>query len=355
VQRGAPLREEREMIGGRESDRRVRLAHGGGGRLMRELVRDVFGRAFGDGGEPRVLEDAALLETGGAGRLAFTTDTFVVTPLFFPGGNVGDLAVNGTVNDLAMRGARPLALSVAVVIEEGFAWDDLEAIAGSMARAARSAGVAVVTGDTKVVPRGAADGIFVNTAGVGIVPEGRDVSAGNLGPGDRVLVSGPVGDHGVAVMSRRAGLSFEADVESDTAALNGLVESMFAASAGIRAMRDPTRGGLAAALSEMAEDSRVAVLLDERVLPVRPVVRAACETLGLDPLHVPCEGRLVAIVAAAEADAVLEAMRGHELGRGAVAIGEVREGPAGRVELRTRVGGLRLVDLPAGELLPRIC
>jgi hydrogenase expression/formation protein HypE len=336
-------------------DRRIRLAHGGGGRLMRELVRDLFTRRLrGDHGL-LVMEDAALLELPREGRLAFTTDTFVVDPIFFPGGNLGDLAVNGTVNDLAMRGARPLALSAAAVIEEGLAFEVLERIVDTMARACRDAGVSIVTGDTKVVPRGGVDGIYINTSGVGVVPTGRELSAANLRPGDAILVSGPIGDHGVAVMSRRAGLSFEADVVSDSAPLNGLVEAMFAASTELHALRDPTRGGLAAALIEQAEDSGVAIEVDEVSIPIRPVVRAACETLGLDPLHVPCEGRLVAVVPAEIASLILEAMRGHPMGREATTIGHVLEGESGRVRLRTRVGGLRLVDLPSGELLPRIC
>ncbi len=331
----------------------IRLAHGGGGRLMRELVRDLFARAFGGGEAPEVMEDAALLEV--EGRLAFTTDTFVVDPLFFPGGDVGDLAINGTVNDLAMRGARPLALSAAAVIEEGFPLAKLERIVATMARAARAAGVSVVTGDTKVVPRGGADGLYINTSGVGLVPPGREVSAGNLRPGDRLVVSGPIGDHGVAVMSRRAGLSFEADVTSDSAPLNGLVEAMFAASTELHALRDPTRGGLAAALIEQAEDSAVSIEVDEAAIPVRPVVRAACETLGLDPLHVPCEGRLVATIPPGAVEVVLAAMRAHPAGREAAIIGEVLAGEPGEVRLRTTIGGLRPVDLPSGELLPRIC
>lgn len=338
-----------------EHEQRVRLAHGGGGRLTRELIRDLFAASFGSAGAEGPLEDAAILTGIGSTRLAFTTDTFVVDPLFFPGGNIGDLAINGTVNDLAMRGARPLALSCAMVIEEGFSFDSLRKIVETMKRAVEAAGVRIVTGDTKVVPRGGADGLYINTSGVGEVPEGRHVSCTNLTVGDAVLVSGPIGDHGVAVMSRRAGLSFEADIESDSAPLNGLVEAMFDAVNEIHALRDPTRGGLAAALAETAEDSRVAIELEEQALPLRPVVRAACETLGLDPLHVPCEGRLVAIVPEARAPRLLQAMRTHPAGGDAAIIGRVVDGEPGRIDLRTTVGGTRLVDLPSGELLPRIC
>lgn len=342
----------------RDDDARVRLAHGGGGWLMRELVRDLFAATFkaAEGGRDAVLEDAALLDPPPAGgRLAFTTDTFVVDPLFFPGGNVGDLAVNGTVNDLAMVGAEPRALSVAMVLEEGFPLASLRAIVETIARAAAAARVSVVTGDTKVVGRGQADGVYVNTSGVGWVRAGVRPSAGGLRPGDRLVVSGPIGDHGVAVMSRRAGLSFEADLASDTAPLADLVAAMLEASLEVHALRDPTRGGLAAVLNEFAEDSQVAIDLDEAAIPVRPAVRAACETLGLDPMHVPCEGRLVAAVPPAALDAVLAAMRARSDGAAATVIGEVREAERHEVVLHTTVGGARLVDLPAGELLPRIC
>jgi hydrogenase expression/formation protein HypE len=340
-------------------DARIRLAHGGGGWLMRELVRDLFAATFLPAGAGRdaVLEDAAVLDVPpGGGRLAFTTDTFVVDPLFFPGGNVGDLAVNGTVNDLAMMGAVPAALSVAMVLEEGFPLERLREIVATIARAAAAARVRVATGDTKVVGRGQADGVYVNTSGIGWVRDGARPSAGGLRPGDRLILSGPIGDHGVAVMSRRAGLSFEADLVSDTAPLADLVGAMLDASLEVHALRDPTRGGLAAVLNELAEDSRVAIDLEEAAIPVRPVVLAACETLGLDPMHVPCEGRLVAAVAPGAVDAVLAAMRGRADGAGATVIGEVRAAAERHeVVLHTVVGGARLVDLPAGELLPRIC
>ncbi len=339
----------------RDAEERIRLGHGGGGRLTRQLIRGLFAASFGGEDGTGALDDAALLTGVCSDELAFTTDTFVVDPLFFPGGNIGDLAINGTVNDLAMRGARPLALSCAMVIEEGFELASLRRIVETMARATETAGVRVVTGDTKVVPRGGADGLYVNTSGIGEVPSERKVSSAGSRPGDVVLVSGPIGDHGIAVMSRRAGLSFEADIESDSASLNGLVETMFGATLGIHTLRDPTRGGLAAALCEIAEDSAVAVELDERDLPVRSVVHAACETLGLDPLHVPCEGRLVAIVEELATERLLEAMRAHPNGRDAAIVGRVTDGEPGRVTLRTTVGGRRLVDLPSGELLPRIC
>lgn len=333
----------------------VRLAHGGGGQLMRSLVRDLYAKAFA-GSSDAILEDAALLHIpGGDGRLAFTTDTFVVDPMFFPGGNVGDLAINGTVNDLAMMGATPRALSVAMILEEGLPLRTLSNIVETMAQAAREAKVRVVTGDTKVVARGQADGLYVNTSGVGELKPGLSISAGGLKPGDRILVSGPLGDHGVAVMSRRVGLSFEADVQSDTAPLADLVSDLLESSSEVHAMRDPTRGGLAAALNEFAEDSNVTIELEETAIPVRPVVRAACETLGLDPLHVPCEGRLVAVVHGPSAEAALEAMRQHPRGEGAAIIGKVTEGNHPEVLIHTAVGGTRVVDLPAGELLPRIC
>ena len=324
---------------------------------MRELVRDVFAATFAEGGVDAVLEDAAVLDLTPGSRLAFTTDTFVVVPLFFPGGNIGDLAINGTVNDLAMMGARPIGLSVAMVIEEGFAMAKLEEIVATMKAAASAAGVRVVTGDTKVVARGHADGIFINTSGVGEVPGDLRLSAAGLRPGDRLIVSGPIGDHGIAVMSRRSGLSFEADIVSDTAPLVDLVATLLegATPGAVHALRDPTRGGLAAALCEFSEDSKVAIDLQESAIPVRPVVRAACETLGLDPLHVPCEGRFLAAVAGDQAEALLERLRGHPAGRDAAIIGEVREGQRPEVILKTSIGGSRLVDLPAGELLPRIC
>lgn len=334
---------------------RVRLAHGGGGRLMRELVRDLFAAAFAEGGASAVLEDAALLQPPPGARLAFTTDTFVVDPLFFPGGDLGELAINGTVNDLATRGATPRWLSVAMILEEGLELEILRRIVASMAAAAVTAGVQVVTGDTKVVARGQADKLYVNTTGVGVIPDGVELSATKLAPGDRLLISGPIGDHGIAVMSRREGLAFEADVVSDTAPLADLVSSMLAASRQLHTLRDPTRGGLAATVCELAEDAGLAIDLDEASIPVRPVVRAASETLGLDPLHLPCEGRLLAACGADDADALLAAMRRHPRGEGAAVIGQVRAGTRAEVVLHTRVGGARLVDLPAGELLPRIC
>jgi len=334
----------------------VRLGHGGGGLLMRDLLRQVFVPAFyGGASEAPPLEDAAVLAVPETDRFAFTTDGFVVDPPFFPGGDIGDLAVNGTVNDLAMMGAVPRHLAVAMIVEEGTLMSDLRAIVTSMARAARAVPVDVVAGDTKVVPKGKGDGVYVTTSGVGEVRAGVTLSAASLEPGDRIVVSGPIGDHGVAVMSRRAGLSFEADVQSDTAPLSGLVQAMLAADRRIHALRDPTRGGLAAALVELAEDSAVAIDVDEEAIPVRPAVGSACDVLGLDPMHVPCEGRLVAAVPEVCLDAVLDAMRSHPHGEGATVVGQVKDRSSSRVILRTRVGGARLVDLPAGELLPRIC
>ncbi|HOG47635.1 MAG TPA: hydrogenase expression/formation protein HypE [Anaerolineae bacterium] len=332
----------------------VLLAHGSGGRLSHDLVTRVFGAAYGNPILAR-MDDAATLPMPPGSRLAFTTDGFVVRPLFFPGGDIGRLAVCGTVNDLAMSGAQPLALSAALVIEEGFAIADLERIAASMALAAREAGVEIVTGDTKVVERGHADGCFVTTAGVGAIADGVDISGANARPGDVVLLNGPVGDHGMAIMSRREGLRFEAPLASDAAPLNGLVKAMLEAGPGIRCLRDPTRGGLATTLNELAGQSQVTIIVEEARIPVRPAVRGLCELLGLDPLYVANEGKLVAIVAPEAAERVLAAMQAHALGRDSVAIGRVEAGRAGRVALRTTLGAHRVLDMMAGELLPRIC
>ncbi|MGZ4626523.1 MAG: hydrogenase expression/formation protein HypE, partial [Kineosporiaceae bacterium] len=300
------------------------------------------------------LADAAVVELGGA-RVAFTTDSFVVRPMFFPGGSVGDLAVNGTVNDLAMVGARPAALSTAFILEEGTALADLGRIAEAMGAAARVAGVRLVTGDTKVVDAGAGDGVYVNTAGIGLVPQGVDIRPARARPGDAVLVSGPIGIHGVAVMSRREGLEFGIDIASDTAALHGLVAAMLATGADVHVLRDPTRGGLAAALNEIARGAGVGVELTERDIPVPDVVANACGMLGLDPLYVANEGKLVAFVPADDADEVLAAMRAHPLGQDARLIGTCVEGHPGMVVAHTALGGTRVVDLPVGEQLPRIC
>jgi hydrogenase expression/formation protein HypE len=330
------------------------LEHGSGGRLTAELIEEVFLPAFSN---PLLapLNDQAVFAVKGA-RMAFTTDSFVVKPLFFPGGDIGRLAINGTVNDLAMGGARPLYLSAAFILEAGFAVADLKRIVASMAEAAQLAGVSIVTGDTKVVEAGHGDGVYINTAGVGVVEHDQVIAVDQARPGDRVLVSGPIGDHGMAVLASREGLEFEAPIETDCAPLHDLVATMLAASqGGIRCLRDPTRGGLATTLNEIATGSSVGIALEETAVPVRPAVQALCELLGFDPLYVACEGRLVAIVDAAQADAVLDAMRAHPLGATAVEIGHMVAEQAAPVVLRTCVGGARIVDMLSGEQLPRIC
>ncbi|MGD0500086.1 MAG: hydrogenase expression/formation protein HypE [Bryobacteraceae bacterium] len=328
------------------------LGHGSGGKLSAQLIRELFLPAF-DNPMLNRLDDQAVLEAGGA-RIALTTDSFVVTPLFFPGGDIGKLAVHGTINDIAMSGATPLALSAAFIIEEGFSMEELGRVVASMAEAARAAGVPIATGDTKVVPRGAADGMFVTTSGVGLVAPGVNISASNARPGDKILLSGTIGDHGMAVMSQREGLGFEGTIASDTAALHRLVAEMMAAGE-IHALRDPTRGGLAATLAEIAAASGVGVEAEAAAIPVREPVRAACELLGLDPLFVANEGKLAAFVAPESAGRVLEAMRANPLGRDAVLIGEAVAAHPGMVLLKTEIGGTRIVDLPFGEQLPRIC
>ena len=333
----------------------VLLAHGAGGQLSHDLVERVFAAAFAN---PLLapLDDSAVLPAPPAGsRLAFTTDSYVVTPLFFPGGDIGRLAVCGTGNDLARSGARPLGLSAAFIVEEGFSLADLERVAASMAAAAREAGVEVVAGDTKVVERGQADGCFITTAGVGLIGPGVDIAGANARPGDAVLLSGPVGDHGLAIMSQREGLRFETPLESDVAPLNGLVGEMLAASSQVHTLRDPTRGGVATTLNEIARQSQVEIVVEEASIPVQPAVRGLAELLGLDPLYVANEGKLVAVVPEAAAERVLAAMRAHPLGRQAARIGQVREGQPGRVALRTALGSHRVLDMMVGELLPRIC
>jgi hydrogenase expression/formation protein HypE len=333
---------------------RVILGHGSGGQLSNALLRDVIGPALAAASTGGPLNDAAIVDVAGA-RVAFTTDSFVVSPIRFPGGDIGELAVNGTINDLAMMGAQPLAISLAYVIEEGLPLEDLAAITASAARAAAGAGARIVTGDTKVVGRGAADRLFVNTSGIGIVPDGVGPSAERARPGDAVILSGPIGLHGVAIMSVREGLDFEVEIASDTQALNGLVAAMIAVEPGIRVLRDPTRGGLSSALNEIAATSGVGMVLDEAAIPIPGPVRAACEMLGLDPFHVANEGKLVAIVPAATAGAVLDAMRALPAGEGAALIGQVVADHPGMVTIRTLVGGERIVDMLVGEQLPRIC
>jgi hydrogenase expression/formation protein HypE len=330
----------------------VVLGHGSGGKLTAQLIRDLFLPAF-DNPMLAKLDDQAVFEAGGA-RIALTTDSYVVTPLFFPGGDIGKLAVNGTINDIAMCGAVPLALSAAFILEEGFEMEELSRVVASMAEASRAAGVPVATGDTKVVNRGSADRMFVTTSGVGLVPPGIEISASRARPGDAILLSGTIGDHGMAVMSRREGLEFEGAIVSDTAPLHRLVAAMLAAGE-IHSLRDPTRGGLAATLTEIAGSSGIGVEIEATAIPVREPVRAACELLGLDPLFVANEGKLVAFAPPASADAVLEAMRALPEGRDAARIGTAVERHRGMVLMRTEIGGTRVVDLPFGEQLPRIC
>lgn len=331
----------------------ILLAHGGGGKLMNALIEKIFVPTF-DNDQLDRRHDGAVLEAGGA-RIAFTTDSYVVRPFFFPGGDIGSLAVHGTVNDLCMCGARPLAISAGLILEEGLAMDDLWRITRSMQEAARTAGVEIVTGDTKVVDRGKGDGIFINTAGIGIVEGGRVIGPSEVRPGDAVVLSGDIGRHGIAIMSAREGLDFETPVESDSAALTGITGALLASGARVSCMRDLTRGGLGAALIEIAETARVRIDIDERAVPVREEVRGACEILGLDPLFVANEGRFVAFVRPDDADATVANLRGHSLGAGACTIGQVAEGPRGRVTVRTSIGTTSILDLPSGEQLPRIC
>lgn len=332
------------------------LGHGSGGLLSAELLRDVFLPLFSNPVLDR-MDDQAVVDIGGT-RVAFTTDSFVVQPLFFPGGDIGSLAVHGTVNDLAMGGARPLFLSAGFILEEGFSTEALRRIAASMAQAAAAAGVSIVTGDTKVVERGKGDGLFINTTGIGIVPEGVRLSASQARPGDRVILSGPIGDHGIAILAKREGLEFDTEILSDSAALHNLVASMLAACAGtsaIRCLRDPTRGGVSSSLNEIAGQSGVSIQIEETAIPVRDEVKGACELLGLDPLYVANEGKLLAIVAPGAAESIVEAMRRDPRGTEAAIIGTVGEAGAGLVTMRTAFGSTRIVDMLAGEQLPRIC
>lgn len=337
---------------------RVTLAHGSGGRAMRELIERILLPAF-DNPLLAPLEDQAripLAELASVGdHLAFTTDTYVVSPIEFPGGDIGKLAVCGTINDLAVSGARPRYLSCGLVLEEGFEMTTLTRVAQSMGRAAREAGVAIVTGDTKVVERGAADQLFINTAGIGVVPNGVNISAGRARPGDAVIVNGSLGDHGVAILLARNQLALEAEVTSDCQPLHGLVAAMLAVCPDLHCLRDATRGGLATVLNEFAVSSRVCIRIREAAIPVNEVVRGACEILGLDPLYLANEGKLVAIVPGAAAQTVLAAMRAHPAGRAAAIVGEVTPAPVGSVILSTAFGGDRIVDTLVGEQLPRIC
>ncbi|WP_455361443.1 hydrogenase expression/formation protein HypE [Streptomyces sp. SYSU K21746] len=339
----APLRDQPRVV----------MGHGGGGALSAELVQHIFAPAFG-GEVLSQLGDSATVTLGGA-RLAFSTDSFVVRPLFFPGGSIGDLAVNGTVNDLAMSGARAAYLSCGFILEEGVEVSVVARVAEALGAAARAAGVEVATGDTKVVEAGHGDGVFINTAGIGLVPAGVDLRPQRVVPGDVVIVSGAIGVHGIAIMSVREGLEFGVEIESDCAALGGLVDGMLAVTPDLHVLRDPTRGGLAAALNEIAAASGTGVVIQERSVPVPEPVANACAILGLDPMYVANEGKLIAFVPREHADAVLDAMRAHPLGRDAAVIGEAVAAHPGMVVARTGLGGTRVVDLPIGELLPRIC
>ncbi len=342
------------LPGAAAGDGRITLAHGSGGRLSAELIERLVRRHFSNPALDR-LEDAATLPAT-SGRLAFSTDTFVVQPRFFPGGNIGELAVNGTVNDLAMMGARPRWLSVGFVLEEGFSLAELEEICASMRQAADNAGVTIVTGDTKVVGRGGCDGLFINTAGIGVVPEGVDLGAHRLQAGDRLIVSGPIGSHGMAVMLARGQLSFASEIASDTAPLAGLAADILrAAGSGLHAMRDATRGGLGAVLAEFGRAASLGMEITEQRLPVQPDVQAACDILGLDPLFVANEGVLVAVVTPETVDAVLAACHAHPQGKHAACIGAVCAEHPGKLLRRTPFGGRQIVPIPAGELLPRIC
>lgn len=332
----------------------IQLSHGSGGKMMNDLISKLFLWAF-DNPYLNKMDDQAVVEINGV-RLAISTDSFVVDPIFFPGGNIGELAVYGTVNDVCMSGARPLFLSAGFVLEEGFSLDDLRKIVESMRSAAAHAGVMIVTGDTKVVNKGKGDKIFINTSGIGIVEHGFALSSCDIQPGDVLLLSGSIGDHGMAILSRREGLAFETPIESDTAPLNGLIADIIKAGGdAVHALRDPTRGGLASTLNEFAAASKVGIRIRQDRIPIKPAVAGACEILGLDPLYVANEGKLVAAVAREKAEAVLNAMRGHAFGKDAVIIGDVVADRPGLVSMRTNIGAWRIVDMLVGEQLPRIC
>jgi hydrogenase expression/formation protein HypE len=338
-----PLSDYREIV----------LAHGSGGKLSQQLIQKIVLPQFGNK-LLQPLHDGAIFSLGGV-RLAFSTDSFVVSPIFFPGGDIGKLAVHGTVNDIAMCGARPLYLSAGFILEEGTAMEDFWKVVSSMREAAAEAGVSLVTGDTKVVDRGKADKIFINTSGIGIVPEGVNIDPSRARAGDKVVVSGQIAVHGMAIMSVREGLEFETQIASDTAPLNNLVDTILTATPDVHVFRDPTRGGITSALSEIAQTARVGIELDEARIPISEEVKGACEILGLDPLYVANEGKLLAIAPAEAADSVLATMRAHPLGSEAAIIGEVTDDHPGFVTMKTRVGGTRVVDMLSGEQLPRIC
>lgn len=352
----APIIHTRKL--GKVSVEKVTLAHGGGGKAMKDLIDDVFVAAF-DNRVLAPLEDQARFDlaelTALGDRLAFTTDSFVVDPLFFPGGDIGELAVCGTVNDLAVGGARPLYLSCAVIIEEGMSVEVLRRVAHSMATTARAAGIQIATGDTKVVQRGACDKLFITTTGIGVIRKGRVLGVDTARSGDAVLVNGLLGDHGAAILCARGDMALDTLIESDCACLHGLIEAILAAAPDVRFVRDATRGGLATVLNEIADASRVAIEIHEAATPIREEVKAFCEILGLDPLYLANEGKIVVIAPPEQADAALAAMRAHPLGAGAGVIGWVGQGEAGRVTMRTMFGGQRIVDMLVGEQLPRIC
>ncbi|WP_129126859.1 hydrogenase expression/formation protein HypE [Geomonas oryzae] len=331
----------------------ILLGHGSGGRLSHQLLDELIIPQLSSV-PVKGQNDAALLNIGGV-KLAFSTDSYVVDPIFFPGGNIGDLAINGTVNDLAMMGARPLCLSVGFILEEGFSKEELSRILASMRQAADAAGVAIVTGDTKVVPKGKGDRIFINTSGIGALEHNLQIDGASAHVGDKIIVNGCIGDHGIAVLSAREGLEIDSGIKSDSAALNGLVTGLLTLGPALHVLRDPTRGGVATTLKEIALQSGVTVTLNEESLPINPGVKGVCAILGLDPLYVANEGKLLALVAPERADEALEIMRRHPLGKDAAVIGEVTETSAGKVQMETLVGGMRGVEMLAGEQLPRIC
>jgi len=330
---------------------RILLGHGSGGKMMNQLIRGYFVPEFG----LKSLNDSAVLEEINHGKIAFTTDSYVVSPIFFPGGNIGELAVYGTVNDLSMVGAKPLYVSIGLILEEGFPLEDLKRILSSAANAAKKSGVKIVAGDTKVVDKGKADGIFINTSGVGIIEKGIDISPSRVMIGDKVILSGPIGNHGISIIAERNGISFNPPILSDTAPLNGLVSEMLKTTKDIHAMRDPTRGGLASALKEIAVDSGYCIFIEEEFITVPSGVRGACELLGFDPLYVANEGILVAIVKPDVAESLINTMRRHPLGKEARLIGYVQEAPAKLVLMKTAIGGTRIVEMLSGDQLPRIC
>ena len=332
---------------------KILLDHGSGGKISHRLTTDILLPVF-DNPILAELNDGAIFELNGM-RLAFSTDSYTVDPIFFPGGNIGDLAINGTVNDIAMCGAQPLYLSVGLIIEEGFPVADLTAIVGEMGKAAERARITVVTGDTKVVPRGAVDKIFINTSGLGLIPSNVNIASHRARPGDRIILSGTIADHGITILTQREGLSFETGLTSDTAPLSEMVRQMFSASPNVHVLRDPTRGGVGTALNEIAEKSQVGIKIVEEQIPMKKEVTAACELLGFDPLYLANEGKLLAFVAAQDTEAILAAVRSNPFGKDAAVIGEVVEDHSGQVVLETRIGGSRIVDMLAGEQLPRIC